>query len=321
MKSLVDDLLDTRRLSNGEINLRLDVQSFAEIILDSIEALKSTFDAKGQELETDFCESNLPIVGDRTRLLQVAENLLTNASRYTQRGGKIVVKVDAIEGHAVLKVIDNGRGIRADQMDSIFEMFTRGDSNWKTQGGLGVGLALSRMLVEKHGGRLSAQSDGRGHGATFTLSMPLVSDTSAVDRRAAIALRKKKQIEPAAATIVLIEDDDDARMTFSKLLELSGHQVTAASSGAEGIESIRKLKPKFALVDLSMPDMSGLEVIAQLQKEQTDSTTNTKFVAITGHGQPGDLQRTEQAGFAAHFVKPIDIDQLNAFLASQDDEP
>ncbi len=312
MKSLVDDLLDTRRITAGEINLRNELQDLGEIARDCVEALRGIFSRKNQTIEAHFDDADLPVIGDKTRLLQVMENLLTNANRYTPTGGNIVVRTMADNGNAVLCVEDNGNGISNDQLERIFEMFARGEANRGTQAGLGVGLALSKMLVEKQQGELIAESPGKGLGATFTIVFPLVSDTSLAEREAARKLRHLTVERASATTIALVEDDDDARNTLAQLLQLDGHTVVSAPNGRDGIAAILEHQPSIALIDLSMPEMSGLEVVAHLRESSPDLPT--KYVAITGHGQASDRTATEEAGFSDHLVKPIDLPVLNRIL-------
>lgn len=309
MSRLVEDLLDTSRITQNRIVLQRELIDLSEVADESVASLRSNFAAKEQSLTLTLHGSEFPVIGDRTRLLQTIENLLANANRYTQCGGRIQVDLSIDSGFVVLSVADDGQGIAPEQIDSIFSMFTRGRETQETQGGLGIGLALAKMLVEKHEGRLIVHSDGVGQGATFTLHFPLAAIPKGMTMDAP---QSTNDTSEKAFRVVLIEDDDDARITLASLLELDGHVIIAAANGREGIEQVLQSQPDFALVDLSMPEISGFDVARQLR--ESANCPATQLIALTGHGQPNDLQRTREAGFAAHLVKPIDTDALTRLM-------
>jgi two-component system CheB/CheR fusion protein len=314
MSRLVDDLLDTSRITENKISLQRDLLDLGDLAEACVDSMRSTFVLKEQQLTLERGDAAFPIVGDSVRLMQAIENLLVNANRYTQFGGEIVVRLTTNDGRVLLSVSDNGQGISAENLDSIFSMFIRGQETEETQGGLGVGLALAKMLVEKHEGSLTVASEGPGRGAMFTISLPIVP----VPKGYSLS---RDEPRPSAETnyerykILLVEDDADARDTLAKILTLDGHEIETARDGHDGLKKILELDPDFALVDLSMPGLSGHELIRQLREESPDVLSNTHLIALTGHGQPADIQRTREAGFSGHLIKPIDLQKLDSLLS------
>ena len=307
MTRLVEDLLDTSRITRNQIKFQRELIDMKSLVKESVDSMRSGFTIKKQTIELEIEGDSFPVVGDQTRLLQVFENLLSNSRRYTQPGGAINVWLRVETGRAVLSVHDNGPGIAPSKIGEIFKMFTRAHETQETQGGLGIGLALAKMLMEQHDGDISVESEGVGKGATFTISLPLVP----VPKTGVVKLDSQLPVEHANNfSIVLVDDDDDARLTMKALLELDGHAVTAASDGLEGLAMISDKKPKFALVDLSMPGLSGIELANRLNEDGHSSI----LVALTGHGQPHDRDRTQAAGFSGHLVKPVDMNELNQLM-------
>jgi two-component system CheB/CheR fusion protein len=301
---LIDDLLDTSRLTQNRITLQRELLNFCDVAGECIDAMRSVIESKPLGLSFSVNEPSLPIIGDRTRLLQIVENLLTNAQRYTPEGGSIRVSLKASEGFAELTIADDGIGIAEENLDDIFNMFIRASDTRETQGGLGIGLALVKMLVDQHSGTIAAHSEGVGKGSEFTLRLPLVEFPQMEKRD----VPDEHTTTKSKFQIVLVEDDEDARMTMHALLGLDGHEVSLAKDGIEGLEMITKTRPDFALVDLSMPLMNGTQVA---QAVRADSSMDAiKLIALTGHGQPHDIKRTQEAGFDGHLTKPIDMNEL-----------
>ena len=308
MTRLVEDLLDTSRIAQNQIKLQRELIDMKSIVVESVDSMRSGFSIKQQTIELDVDGDSFPVVGDRTRLLQVFENLLSNSRRYTQPGGKIEVRLTVETGRAVLSVSDNGSGIEQSKLDSIFSMFSRGHETQETQGGLGIGLALAKMLMEQHDGDIAAHSDGLGKGSTFKISLPLVPvPETGVEQNPDAS---NSSISSQHFKIVLVDDDDDARMTMQALLELDGHTVASAADGLEGLSVIGDHDPDFALIDLSMPGLSGIELATEIAKQERESI----LIALTGHGQQSDRDRTTKAGFRGHLVKPIDMGELNRLM-------
>ncbi len=314
MSRLVEDLLDTSRIAQNKIVLQRELMDLREIVEESVKSLQSGFEEKQQRVSIELSADVFPIIGDRTRLLQIVENLLANSRRYTHSGGQIQVHLSVVDGRVMLSVQDNGRGISKGNLKTIFNMFTRGRETQETQGGLGVGLALVKMLVDKHGGTLMAESDGEGKGSTFTLTFPLVAVPKGVNLATGRDSQSVAVIEIQPFRVVLVEDDADARTTMQQLLQLDGHEVTTATDGTDGLEKITVVNPDFALIDLSMPGINGIEVAARLRIDSPAIFADTKLIALTGHGQPQDVRRTKDAGFAAHMVKPINVAELSRLM-------
>ena len=307
MTRLVEDLLDTSRIAQNQIKLKRELIDMKTIVKESVESMRSGFTIKQQTIDLKIDGDSFPVVGDRTRLLQVFENLLSNARRYTQPGGKIKVHLGVETGRAVLSVSDNGSGIAQSKIDSIFGMFSRGSEAQETQGGLGIGLALVKMLMERHDGDIAASSEGLGKGSTFTISLPLVPvpETGVEESNGQTQTPNNRHF-----SVVLVDDDDDARLTMKALLELDGHEVSTAQDGREGLAVINDKNPDFALVDLSMPGLSGIELASRLNEQAQSSI----LIALTGHGQQEDRDRTKSVGFKGHLIKPIDMNELNRLM-------
>ena len=307
MTRLVEDLLDTSRIAQNKIKLQRELIDMKSIVVEAVDSMRSGFLLKQQTIELVVEDATFSVIGDRTRLLQVIENLLSNARRYTQLGGSIKVRLFVKTGQVTLRVADNGPGIPKPKLETIFTMFTRAHETGETQGGLGIGLALAKMLMEQHGGTINADSAGEGQGAQFTISLPLVPvpDTGVED-----VIEKQPTNSHSTYRIVLVDDDDDARITMEALLELDGHSVVTAADGLEGLAVIADNNPEFALVDLSMPGLNGIELANELIKQDRSCI----LIALTGHGQQHDRDRTAQAGFQGHLVKPIDLTALNELM-------
>ncbi|MEM7781897.1 MAG: chemotaxis protein CheB [Planctomycetota bacterium] len=307
MARLVEDLLDTSRVTQNQIKLQRELVDLKSLVKESVSGAQSGFTLKDLELSFVAEGDKFPVVGDTTRLLQVMENLLSNARRYTPAGGSVKVKLFADAGDAVVSVIDNGSGIDQQKLDLIFEMFGRATDTKETQGGLGIGLALSKMLMEQHEGSISAHSDGHGKGATFSIRLPLapIPETGVQEK---VQNDSMEIVRPMK--IVLVEDDDDARLTMQALLELDGHQVETAADGLEGLAVISEKSPDVALIDLSMPGLNGIELANELVKQGVKS----KLIALTGHGQAADRKKTKAANFIGHITKPVDMDELNRLM-------
>ena len=307
MTRLVEDLLDTSRIAQNQIKLKRELIDMKSIVKESVESMRSGFAIKQQTIDLEIDGDSFPVVGDRTRLLQVFENLLSNSRRYTQPGGAIHVRLAVETGRAVLSVSDNGSGIAQSKIDTIFSMFSRGHDTQETQGGLGIGLALAKMLMEQHDGDIIARSDGLGKGSTFSISLPLVPVPETGVEESPIV---PQTTSSRHFSVVLVDDDDDARLTMRALLELDGHEVATAQDGLEGLAMINDKDPDFALVDLSMPGLSGIELANRLNEQDRSSI----LIALTGHGQQLDRDQTQSAGFSGHMVKPIDMNELNRLM-------
>jgi len=307
---LIDDLLDVSRVSRGRIDLRRVRMSLQEAVNAAVETSKPLIDANEHRLTLDIPDTPLWVEGDLTRLAQVVSNLLNNAAKYTPHGGEIRLSVRRQDGQADIEVTDNGLGIEADMLPRVFDLFAQADSHLdRSQGGLGIGLALVSKLVEMHGGTSRAESAGPGKGSTFAISLPLVDEQGA-----AIGVPLQKSRRTVAPMKVLIVDDNvDSAQTSLWMLDLIGHKATVAHEGMSALEIAHDLQPDVVLLDIGMPGMDGYEVCRQLR--QMPEMKNKTVIAQTGWGQESDRQKAFAAGFDHHITKPVSLDLLTQLLA------
>jgi two-component system CheB/CheR fusion protein len=309
MARLLDDLLDVARITRGHIALRMERVDLRDSARAAIESLRPLMAERETQLTIAIPDQPVRIVGDPTRLQQIQANLLSNASKYTPRGGHVTFAMRVEDGHAVIRVSDTGRGIEPAMLPRIFDLFVQGTQTLaRSEGGLGIGLTLLRSLVELHDGRVDAQSPGPGEGSTFTVWLPLAADTAAVEQGSAPRYEK-------AATVVLVEDQADARRMLQLLLEAQGVTVHAAADGASGVELIERVRPELALVDLGLPVMSGFELARRIREK--DENRGIRLVALSGYGQDSDVQAAITAGFDEHLTKPPDPVRLERLLSGE----
>jgi two-component system, chemotaxis family, CheB/CheR fusion protein len=314
MARLLDDLLDVARITRGRIVLQNELVDLRDTARSAIEALGPFMDERETRLTVDMSDTPVYVVGDPARLQQVQANLLSNASKYSGRGGQVRFSLHGEDGHAVIHVADNGRGIEPGQLSRVFDLFVQGDQSLeRSEGGLGIGLTLLRSLVELHNGRVEAQSDGVGRGSIFTVWLPLADTLSREANRAGAASRAK------VATVAVVEDQADARRMLQLLLESQGVTVFTAANGAEGVALIERLHPDLALVDLGLPVMSGFDLARRIRGNPENA--RTRLVALSGYGQDSDVQASLEAGFDEHLTKPPDPVRLEALLSGDPPRP
>ncbi len=317
MVHLVDDLLDVSRITRGKLHLRRDRVELAAVVRNAVEASRPLVEAAGHRLAVSLPPEPVHLDADPTRLAQVLSNLLTNAAKYTERGGDIRLAAERRGDGVVVSVRDTGIGIAAEHLPRLFEMFSQVDSALeRSPGGLGIGLALVRGLVEMHGGTVEARSEGRGRGSEFVVRLPLPGDPPAGPARA------DDDSGPAAARprrrVLVADDNRDAADSLAEMLRLFGHEVHAAHDGREAVEAAAWFRPEVALLDIGMPRLNGYEA-ARLIREQADRR-RVVLVAVTGWGQEDDRRRGAEAGFDAHLTKPVapaDLDRLLTGLTPQ----
>lgn len=306
---LVDDLLDVGRLTTGKIKLRKELLRLADVISRSIEIARPLVNARRQQLEVDQPADTIYVHGDATRLSQVMQNLLVNASKYTQEGGRIRLEVRSSGGFVDVVVSDNGRGIAPENLQKIFQLFVQAETGTSAaaESGLGIGLTLARTLTEMHGGAIEASSPGLGKGSTFTLRLPVAA-------QAVVEEEHHTLDDPSGGLRVLVIDDNrDSADSATDVLRLLGNQVECAYDGDTGIALARRFRPHMILLDLAMPGIDGYETRKRLR---ADGDTGGAFmVAMTGFGNEDDKRRTHAAGFDAHLTKPVELDALVALLA------
>ena len=306
MTHLVDDLLDVSRVTRGLVTINKTQVELGAVLREAVEQIMPVIKARGHQLTLDIVPQPMPVNGDRTRLIQVAANLLNNAAKYTPNGGQIVVSLQQQGGAAVLQVRDNGIGIGPDLLPVVFDLFTQAERTPdRAQGGLGLGLALVKKLVELHDGRVEAQSSGQGQGSTFSICLPLLPVAADVVTAAPAA------VVPAAAgamRILVVDDNVDAASTLSMLLEAAGHQVTVEHSAHAALSTAAQGEFEVILLDIGLPDMSGHELAGALK--QLPRCAGSALVAVSGYGQAQDRRMSQEAGFAAHLVKPVGAGEL-----------
>jgi two-component system CheB/CheR fusion protein len=314
MARLLDDLLDVARITRGQVTLRTELVDLRETARSAIEALQPFMAERETRLTVEMDEAPIPILGDSARLQQIQANLLSNASKYSPRGGEVRFEVRRAGAEAMIRVTDRGRGIEPHMLPRIFELFVQGTQSLaRSDGGLGIGLTLLRSLVELHHGRVEAHSNGPGTGSTFTVWLPLAP------KDAAPAAPRKARAGAPVRTVVVVEDQGDARRMLQVLLEAQGLEVHTAGNGAEGIALIERVQPDLALVDLGLPVLSGFDVARQLRREGRSG--RTRLVALSGYGQDSDVQAALEAGFDEHLTKPPDPARLEDLLAGGGPEP
>jgi PAS domain S-box-containing protein len=310
MVRLIDDLLDVSRIASGKIVLQRALVSVTELVESAIEAQRGVLDAAKVDLTCDFPESPCVVDVDPTRFVQILSNVLHNASKFTPAHGTIRVSVQ-VAGHVrhvAIAVSDTGIGISAAMLPRVFELFAQAEApTQRTHGGLGIGLALARRLIEMHGGEISAHSDGPGHGSTFVIKMPLSERVAEV--------RATAHMEPPriAGRVVIIDDNEDAANSLSMLVEQLGGSSRTAYDATSGLQAVEDFQPDMVLLDIGMPRIDGYETCRQLR--QRPSKENIIIVAVSGWGQTHDKQRAFDAGFDAHLTKPIDPQALTHVLA------
>ncbi|HXH83495.1 MAG TPA: GAF domain-containing protein [Candidatus Tectomicrobia bacterium] len=299
---LLDDLLDVSRISRGRIELRRIPVQLASVVADALETTRAQIDERRHRLTVSMPDSSITLMADPTRLAQVFTNLLVNAARYTPPGGEIAIAA-AVDGEeAVVRVRDSGLGIPRDMLNRVFDPFAQVDVHRERGfGGLGIGLTLVRRLVELHGGSVTAHSEGLGHGSEFVVRLPVAAPGAAPPPAS------RRPTEAVSRHVLVIEDEADNRQMLREVLELEGHRVAVASDGASGVALALTERPDIALVDIGLPVLDGYEVARRLRKAFGQSI---RLVALTGYGQEQDRARAREAGFDAHVVKPVELDDL-----------
>jgi PAS domain S-box-containing protein len=307
---LVDDLLDVSRIASGKVVLKLRRLELADLVRQACEAVQALISSKHHRLDVDLPEQPLVLEGDPVRLLQVLQNLLNNAAKYTPDGGHIELIARARGPMLELQVRDNGMGMPPELLPRAFDLFRQGERTLdRSQGGLGIGLTLVRRLVELHGGQVEAQSPGPGRGSTFSLRLPLPADSP--QPQAAVG----PPAAPAATRLRVLVVDDDAVVAESMVvfLELEGHQVRSADSGHSALPLLASFRPQVVLLDIGLPGQDGYELARQIRANPAGE--QVILVAVSGYGHEEALQRSRQCGFHRHLVKPVDPEVLSGLLA------
>jgi len=310
MVRLVDDLLDVSRVSRGKIELKLEDIELASVLRNALETSQPLMAEHRHEVVSRIPAQPIILRGDLTRLSQVFWNLLNNAAKYTEPGGRIVLDVRPGDGHVEVSVKDTGIGIPPDMLARVFDIFTQVDRSLeKSQGGLGIGLSIAKRLVEMHGGSIVARSEGHGRGSEFVVRLPA---------RIGASLRPSADASFAAAAprvrhrILVADDNADSASTLSLMLEVLGNEVFVAHDGVEALDLARRHRPQAILLDIGMPRMNGYDACARIREQPWGR--EPLIVALTGWGQEEDKNRSKAAGFDRHLVKPVEPAMLEKIL-------
>ena len=303
---LIDDLLDVSRISRGKIALRKQTVDLSPIITSAVEAVRPLLEERKHELSVSLVVGGLQIEADPLRLEQVLVNLLTNAAKYTEAGGRISLTAWKVNGEVAIEVRDTGMGITPELLPHVFELFVQGDRTAaRSEGGLGIGLTLVRKLVEMHEGTVTVASEGVGLGSTFTVRLPATLNPPAAVPPSPIELPR---VARKSSRVLVVDDNADNARGLSKLLKLLGHDVRTAFDGQEAVKEAMAMRPEVVILDIGLPGMDGYQVVRRLRAEPC--CKNALIIAVSGYGRPEDIRRSREAGFDDHLVKPVDYDAL-----------
>jgi signal transduction histidine kinase/CheY-like chemotaxis protein len=311
MVRLVDDLLDVSRINTGKFTIKSGRVELKAVVNDALEVVRPYIELHGHELVIDLPDRPVFLNGDATRLAQILSNLLNNAAKYTNRGGRVGLKATVDDRTLMLVVSDTGIGIAPDMLDTVFEMFVQVDSTLeRSNAGLGVGLSLARKLVELHGGSIEAHSAGIGHGSQFVVRLPIVVDPELPAKPTPASF-----ISAETYRILLADDNVDFVNSIGALLTAMGHSVVITHNGADALAAAKRFCPDYAFLDIGLPQMSGYDLARGIR--DLSCCTMTVMVAVTGWGQEKDRQLAFEAGFDHHMVKPVRFEQIEEILGNR----
>lgn len=307
MRRLLDDLLDITRVTQGKFELQIERANLSAMLIESLEATNDIYAERKHALIVIADQSqDIWLDVDSVRFVQAMVNILNNAAKYTPEGGRIEITQTVKEGNVELKIKDNGSGIEAQNLENIFEAFWQKNSVNRSGSGVGIGLSLTKRIIEMHGGTIKVESEGQGKGSAFTICMPLPA-LQYTHAEPVVTMQKSRG---GIFKILVVDDNDVAADSLSKLLSLKGHEVETAYDGASALAMVEKYKPEIILLDISMPDLSGYEVAETLRKQGYRGV----IVAVSGFGQVEDKQRALRAGFNHHFTKPVSGGSLDEYF-------
>jgi signal transduction histidine kinase/CheY-like chemotaxis protein len=311
MVRLVDDLLDVSRINTGKFAIKMGRVELKAVVNDALEVVRSYIELHGHELVIDLPDRPVFLNGDATRLAQILSNLLNNAAKYTNRGGRVSLSAKVEDKNLIVCVADNGIGIAPDMLASVFEMFVQVDSTLeRTNAGLGVGLSLARRLVELHHGTIEAKSDGIGRGSEFTVRLPIVVEPELPTKTMPAAF-----ISAETYRILLADDNVDFVNSIGALLSAMGHSVVITHNGPDALTAAARFCPDFAFLDIGLPQMSGYDLARGIRRLSCGPMT--LLIAVTGWGQEKDRQLAFEAGFDHHMVKPVRFEQIEEILSNR----
>lgn len=310
MVRLLDDLLEASRIDRNKIEIVRRILDVRSVVDDAVSAMRARFVERGVSLSTDQSATAIRVDGDAARLLQVVVNLLSNAVKFTPCGGSVALGARAHDGDAVISVRDDGVGIAPDMIANVFDLFFQAKPSLaRTDGGVGVGLALVRRVVELHGGHVVAKSDGPGRGSEFVVYIPLARDPCEIPEPAS---SMRGSIPTPGKTIVLVDDNADSCAMMEELLRREGYDVASAHDGESGLELIDSRDPEIAIIDIGLPGLSGYEVAQRVRSECRHP--DIFLIALTGYGAADDRRAALETGFDRHLVKPVSSSELSRVL-------
>jgi CheY-like chemotaxis protein/anti-sigma regulatory factor (Ser/Thr protein kinase) len=310
---LVDDLLDVSRIARGKVDLKVERLDVAEVIAKALETASPLLEERLHTLAVDVPRGRAAVAGDAARLTQVFSNLLTNAAKYTPAGGRIEVRADVRDRDVAIAVRDTGVGIAPDMVAHVFDAFVQGPQPIdRGQGGLGLGLTIVRSLVERHGGTVTAASEGPGRGSEFVVRLPLAAGVATV---AEAPSEPVPQATGNGMRVLVVDDNVDAADLLAEALAMSGFTVRVAHDALEAMRIAAEYDPELAILDIGLPVMDGYELALRLRS--MPGLERVRLIAVTGYGQPSDRERSAEAGFDHHVVKPVDVTQLTELALAQ----
>lgn len=311
MVHLIDDLLDVSRISRGKLNLQTERIELAMVVRHALEISRPLIEASGHELTVALPDESIPVDADTVRLAQVFSNLLNNAAKYTERGGRIRLTLERAGNDAIVTVTDTGVGIRTEHLPHIFEMFAQVDQSLeRSQGGLGIGLTLVKRLTEMHGGTVDASSDGHNKGSTFRVHLPVAGGPLPQRLPSASTCASESAVE--LCRVLIVDDHEDTAASMSTILRIMGHDVRVAHDGQTAVAEAASYQPDVVLLDIGLPKMSGYEVARRIREQSWGK--EMKLVALTGWGQEEDKRRAKETGFDHYMVKPVEPVALEELL-------
>ena len=315
MVRLVDDLLDVKRIAAGKLPIRKQRVDLATVISDAIDSTRVALDRQGHELTVALPAEPVELDADPARLTQVFGNLLENAAKYSERGGRVWVTAARDGAEAVVSVRDAGIGLPPGDLARVFDLFVQVDAGWRrSQGGMGIGLSLVKQLVESHGGRVEARSAGLGAGSEFVVRLPCLAAAEGAAAGGESARASAPALGDPRRRVLVVDDNRDAADSLAELLAVMGHEVRTAYGGAEGVAAAAEFQPQLVLMDLGMPKVDGLEAARRIRAGAWGG--EPLLVALTGWGSAEDLRRTREAGFDRHLIKPVGLAELGEPLSA-----
>jgi len=311
LSRLVDDLMEVTRITQNKIKLKIDLVELNSLVLRTVKDYKQMFTEKGISLEVKNNSQPVYVLADSTRLIQIIENLLYNALKFTNVGGgvQMIVTKDEDQGEAIIKVKDNGIGIKQELLEDLFLPFVQADISLDhSSGGIGLGLAIVKGMVELHGGKVSAKSDGLGKGAQFIIQLPLE-----VNQEPPESFKQEKDWKKSGKRRILVIDDiPDVAEILCSLLRYLGYEVVSAPDGIKGLARAKEFHPDVIFCDIGLPGMNGYEVARNLRRDER--LKDVYLIALSGYAQPEDIERSKEAGFNRHVAKPVDLAKLEQIL-------